>query len=101
MARDFAKDFYNSGKWRKCSKAFAASKFYMCEKCGRPAKHYIVHHIKPLDQNNIGNPEITMSWDNLMLLCHACHQAIHGRQETAVFDEYGDMIYKPPGDKTG
>lgn len=92
MAKEFAKAFYNSTAWRKTSKAFAASKFFVCEKCNHQG--YIVHHKIPLTPENINNPDITLSWSNLMYLCLECHNAIHGREEgrQMVFDENGDLI---------
>lgn len=33
MAKEFARKFYNSTRWRKCAKAFAQSKLYICEMC--------------------------------------------------------------------
>lgn len=92
MAREFAKAFYNSAAWKHTSKAYAASKFYLCEKCGHEG--YIVHHKKHLTPANINNPEITLSWDNLMYLCLECHNRIHGKQDerVALFDSNGNMI---------
>lgn len=92
MAREFAKSFYNSMAWRKVSKAYAASVFYLCEQCGRPG--YIVHHKTHLTPQNIHDPEITLNWNNLMFLCTECHNKIHGAQEgrKIEFDEYGNLV---------
>ena len=32
-----------------------------------------VHHKIPLTDQNINNPKIAYSWDNLQLLCKDCH----------------------------
>lgn len=92
MARDFAKAFYNSAAWRNTSKAYAASVFFLCEKCGKPG--YIVHHKIYLTPQNIHDPEITLNWNNLMFLCLECHNEIHGRQESRKirFDEEGNLV---------
>lgn len=92
MAREFAKQFYNSSAWKKTSKAYAASKFFLCEKCKRQG--YIVHHVKHLTPQNINDPEIALSWGNLMYLCLECHNRIHGKQDERkmLFDEDGNMI---------
>lgn len=92
MAREFAKSFYNSAAWKHTSKAYASSKFFLCEKCGHQG--YIVHHIKHLSPQNINDPEIALSWDNLMYLCLECHNRIHGKQveRKMLFDEDGNMI---------
>lgn len=92
MAREFAKAFYNSAAWRKTSRAFAASKFYTCERCGRPGS--IVHHKKKLTPSNIGDVDVSLNWNNFMLLCQECHNAIHAQQSERkpVFDEQGNLI---------
>ncbi|WP_110955743.1 HNH endonuclease [Anaerosinus massiliensis] len=92
MAKEFAKAFYNSGAWKKASKTYAASKFFLCEKCGRQG--YIVHHKETLTPSNINDPAIALGWNNLMYLCLDCHNAIHGKQDSrqAVFDTNGDMV---------
>lgn len=96
MAREFAKKFYNSAAWKKTSKAYAASVFFLCEKCGKPG--YIVHHKVHLTPKNINNPEIALGWDNLMYLCLDCHNKIHGIQNSQrqgrhiVFDNNGDVV---------
>ena len=100
MAREFAKAFYNSAAWKHTSKAYAASVFFICAKCGHQG--YIVHHKIPLTPENIGNPDITLSWSNFMYLCLECHNAIHGKEEgrQMVFDETGNLVNvidrKPP-----
>jgi len=73
--------FYRSWTWRKCRKAFVESKSNLCEKClargviqpGSKEQPLEVHHKIPLTQENIRNPEITLGWNNLQLLCKQCH----------------------------
>lgn len=102
MAREFSRHIYESRRWRKCAKAYAESKLYVCEKChnaiphkdGRPQR-FIVHHIRPLTPDNIGDDATVYGWDNLMLLCQECHNAIHARGEDGgrrvCFDEDGNV----------
>ena len=94
MAKDFAKAFYNSAAWIKTSKAYAASRFYVCEGCGRPAKHYVVHHKKHLTPSNIGDPYTTLNWDNLQLLCQECHNQLHKSKpdRKIFFDSSGQVV---------
>ena len=33
MAREFAREFYNSKAWRDCADAYARSKGMLCERC--------------------------------------------------------------------
>ena len=93
MAKEYAKRFYHSSAWIKTSKAYAASKFYVCEICGRPAKHYVVHHRKHLTPENINNPYTALNWDNLQLLCAECHNQIHkSKGRTVVFGDDGQPV---------
>lgn len=103
MAKEFAREFYNSMRWRKCAKAFARSKLYICEMChnrtvarkGSEEQRFIVHHKVPLTPQNINNPDIAYNWDNLMLLCLECHNKIHSNdcnRRVMHFDEDGNLI---------
>ena len=73
--------FYTSWIWRKCRKAFAESKGNLCERClrrgiiepGSKDRPLEVHHKVPLTPENIKNPDITLGWSNLELLCKRCH----------------------------
>lgn len=75
MAKDYAKSFYNSQAWRDTQAAYMASQYYICERCGGMAR--IVHHIQYITPQNIQDPNITLSWDNLQALCIDCHNAEH------------------------
>ena len=75
MARDFAKQFYHSPEWQMARQAALMRDNYLCVMCGAPADE--VHHIKHLSPSNIGDTSITMSLDNLISLCKACHFAEH------------------------
>ncbi len=94
MAKAFAKKFYNSAAWIKTSRAYAASKFYVCESCGRAAKHYIVHHKRHLTEANINDPQVALSWSNLQLLCQECHNRLHQtkRGRKIIFDASGQVV---------
>lgn len=73
--------FYVSWRWRKCRKAFAASKGNLCERClkrgvieaGSKAQPLEVHHRIPLTADNVNDPKVALNWDNLELLCKHCH----------------------------
>lgn len=95
MAKDFAKVFYNSVAWRDCKNAYSKKVCYLCERCGAPGLE--VHHKIRLTPENIDNPEITLSFDNLELLCHKCHTREHRKQprvhkERFIIDEEGHVI---------
>lgn len=95
MAREFAKEFYNSREWKKCRAGYKSSVNYLCERCDQPG--VIVHHKKTLTPKNINDPYITLGWDNLELLCQECHNREHmlkysSTREDVMFDENGDLI---------
>ena len=73
--------FYVSWAWRKCRTAYAKSKGNLCERClargiieaGSKEQPLETHHKIPLTDENINNPNITLNWSNLELLCKSCH----------------------------
>ncbi len=96
MARDFSKAFYNSKAWKRTRDAYVSSKFGICERCSRPDSKQ-VHHKSYLTPENINDPDITLSFDNLELLCDVCHQKEHNEKYSATewglcFDSNGDLI---------
>ncbi len=86
MARPFAKPFYRSKEWEKVRQYVIRRDKYLCQKCGSPAEE--VHHKIHLSPENINDPEIALSPDNLVSLCRDCHFREHGNKRTAVADEY-------------
>lgn len=97
MAKDYARNFYNGRQWEQTQAAYMSSKNYICERCGDMAR--VVHHIKHITPKNIHDVNITLSWSNLMCLCHSCHQAIHGNMRITAeglrFDDKGNLIQTP------
>ena len=73
--------FYTSWTWRKCRKAFAASKGNLCERClargiiqaGSKERPLEVHHKIPLTAETVKDPKVALNWKNLELLCKDCH----------------------------
>lgn len=96
MAKDYARGFYSSKAWKDTQAAYMASQHYVCERCGGVAR--IVHHIKYITPGNIGNPDITLNWNNLKALCIDCHNEEHmGGAVCAAglqFTEDGDIVPK-------
>lgn len=39
----------------------------------------VLHHIKPLDDDTVGDPDVAYNPDNLEILCHSCHNAEHDK----------------------
>ncbi len=80
MAKDFAQAFYDSPAWKHTRKAYAASVGYVCEDCfkkGLIAPGRVVHHITPITSSTIDDPDVTLNWANLRLVCQDCHAAEH------------------------
>jgi 5-methylcytosine-specific restriction endonuclease McrA len=95
MAREFARKFYNSKAWKKCREAYKQSVYGLCERCGQPGDE--VHHKIYLTPENINDPYITLSFENLELLCSSCHSIEHNEKYSPLregfgFDENGDLI---------
>lgn len=82
--------FYNSTAWRKTSRAYLLSQNYICERCGKPAS--ICHHKHWLNSQNVSDPAVALSFDNLEALCIDCHNAEHGLQHSVtVFNSDGSI----------
>lgn len=101
--KEFAEWFYKSSAWRRCRRAYIAERKSidggLCEEC-RANLGYIVHHKKELTAQNIHDPEIALSFDNLEFVCKGCHDKIHEycgqetRKSRCVFDDNGNVIPK-------
>ena len=95
MAKEWAKPFYNSKRWIECSKSYKQSVHYECERCGELGDE--LHHKILLTANNIDDPEITLNWEHLELLCFTCHQKETWDRDGATiegirFDKDGEVI---------
>ena len=82
--------FYKSKAWRRVSTAYMTSKNYICERCGRPA--VICHHKQHLNGQNVTDPAIALSFDNLEALCQDCHNEEHFSTARTQFDSSGNVI---------
>lgn len=80
MAKEYAKGFYGSRAWKNCRAAYRAYRGGLCERClakGLYNAGVIVHHKTYIDPENVTDPQILLDWNNLELLCRACHDAEH------------------------
>lgn len=78
-ARDW---FYNQEAWKACRDAYAKSVGGLCERClkkGRVVPGEIVHHKVHLDSENVNDATVSLSFDNLELLCRECHGKEHAK----------------------
>lgn len=102
MAKDYAKAFYNSTRWNKCRQAYISHRQSidggMCEICGARLGD-IVHHKVMIDEFNIQDAELTLSFENLRFECQTCHnREEHGREKENryTFSANGDIVPIPP-----
>jgi hypothetical protein len=102
MAKEWAKPFYKSKHWLKVRKAFIAHRVSidggMCQ-CGCGELGYIVDHIEELTPENINNPDISLSWNNLQYLALKCHnRKTFGKKDdyNYFFDSNGVLQELPP-----
>jgi 5-methylcytosine-specific restriction protein A len=104
MAREFARGFYHSKSWKRTRDAYIRA-HPLCERClkhGVYTPGEIVHHKEHLTPQNIGDPKVSLSFDNLETLCRKCHAIEHPEiyGEGAVaefrvcFDENGNVVRK-------
>ena len=81
MAKEYAKLFYKSKEWQKCRNGYIKERALvdggMCEVC-HENPGYILHHKTMLTSDNIGNPDVTLNWDNLRWECKDCHDREEG-----------------------
>lgn len=98
--KPYAEAFYKSQQWKDCRAAYAKSVGGLCERClkkGIYSPGEIVHHKKHLTPGNISDPNVTMSFDNLELLCRGCHADEHQRVKRRYkVDAFGRVIVEPP-----
>lgn len=90
--KEFASSFYKSKAWQHCRSAYAKSVGGLCEQClkrGLVKPGDIVHHKVKLTPDNISDPAVALSWDNLELLCRDCHAKAHGTARRYKVDEMG------------
>lgn len=76
--------FYHSTAWKKARASFIQQKNGICDVCGKRGN--LVHHIKPMNEENVDDPEIALNFDNYQLLCIECHNRIHGDIDSGIAD---------------
>ena len=100
MAQIWARKLYNSKAWKRCRELYSQSKNGLCERCLKKGKYVAgeeVHHKIWLTPNNINDPDITLSFDNLELLCASCHTHEHVGKfsptvEGLTFNSNGELV---------
>lgn len=104
MAKEYAKDFYNSQAWKKTRKAYYVYRRGQCERCAREFAAgkrriedinagVIVHHKEYITPENLNDPTVALSFDNLELLCEDHHNKEHkSKTKRYSFDDKGRVI---------
>lgn len=98
MAKEFAKAFYSSKRWQQCRNEYAKQARHLCERCllrGVIKPGEIVHHKIELTPDNINNPDIALSFDNLELVCRECHAELHdehNKHKRYVIGQNGEVV---------
>jgi hypothetical protein len=104
MAKEWAKQFYNSKAWKECRKSFIQERVSidggLCQTCHKEPG-YIVHHNGIwLTPSNITDPVVALNHDNLKYDCLICHNAEKEQAEKPryYFDVDGNMVLIPDDD---
>lgn len=95
--KDYAASFYSSKAWQRTREAYKRSVGGLCEVCwakGVIKPGEIVHHKIHLTPENINDPEVTLSFNNLQLVCREHHAQIHDRKKRRYkLDELGRVVF--------
>lgn len=95
--KPYAEKFYKSKEWKQCRAAYAKYRSNLCERClarGLIVPGVIVHHKIHITPDNIGDPDVTLSWNNLELVCRDCHAQVHSENEVRYkLDDLGRVIF--------
>lgn len=89
--------FYQSKAWARCREAYIKSVGGLCETCkakGIYRAGKIVHHKIHLTEENYTDPSIAYGFNNLVLVCHQCHEEIHKGKKRFFFDANGKIFEK-------
>ena len=97
--KEYASKFYSSIAWKACRDSYKKKAGGLCERCkakGIVKPGEVVHHKQHITPANINDDSITLSFDNLQLLCRDCHAEVHKRQGARRYyvDKHGRIIAK-------
>ena len=99
-APDIQRAFYKSKAWQRCRSAYISSVGGLCERClarGYFVPGYIVHHKEYIDLDNITDPSVLLSFDNLEYLCERCHNQEHfGEKKRFIVNADGSVVAAGP-----
>ena len=91
--------FYCGGAWRAFRTNYIASHEPICARCGKIITDdldLILHHYKAhLTIANFRDASISLNPENIQIVCHACHNIIHGVARPRPLHAVS-LIYGPP-----
>lgn len=97
--KEYASVFYSSKAWKETREAYKKYRGGLCERCfakGLYKAGEIVHHKTYITPDNVNDPAVTLSFDNLELVCRDCHAAEHDRRQRRYkLDDLGRVITRP------
>jgi len=92
--REFARHVYQGKPWARAREYIIQRDDGLCARCGNPGD--TVHHIIWLTPENVDDPAIVYSENNLELLCQDCHNKEHhanaATAEGLMFDAEGNLV---------
>jgi hypothetical protein len=99
------KSFYASGEWQAFRAVIIAERDPICQECGKIIANPLdchVHHIKELTPENVNDVMISLNPENVLVVCHDCHDKEHHRFGHQQLERGVYIIYGPPlaGKKT-
>lgn len=86
--------FYSSAEWKACRDSYVHKVGGLCELCkerGKITPGEIVHHKTHITSDNIYDPSVTLSHDNLLLVCRKHHAELHGSPKRYTIGEDGTV----------
>ncbi|MTP79706.1 HNH endonuclease [Turicibacter sanguinis] len=103
--------FYRSDKWIKFRLAYIGEHNPICGDCQKfiiESKELHLHHIEELTLENVNDANVSLNPDNIVILCHDCHNKRHQRfgygygNRKTKWDKGVYLVYGPPfaGKKT-
>lgn len=74
-------DFYHEPTWKRVRMQAVIRDHGLCVEClkqGKIAQYHVVHHIRPV--KTPGGWQHRYDINNLVCVCEACHQRLHGER---------------------
>ncbi|EOY7134469.1 TPA: HNH endonuclease [Clostridioides difficile] len=88
--------FYNSKEWKSISKVIRNRDKGLCLLCldNKRLNYYdVVHHVVELEEDRL----LALSKDNLLCLCHNCHNKVHSQYKVGDKKEVQDELRRLVG----